>query len=128
MSVEVAIRPGTLISRRPFPACCARGRVRDLTGFLAIRPMPLPCSNIRPRPSRQDLAGGGLVDAALGTSKPKASAGLYIVGNTGLQHLLSTLHERRRRLPCKTRFRLAGCAFTERGSNPLDRFERFQVT
>src|SRR5215472_11527613 len=48
--------------------------------------------------------------------------------NTGLQHPLSTLHERRRRLPCKTRFRLAGCAATGRGSNPLDRFERFPVT
>src|SRR5438874_4414226 len=48
--------------------------------------------------------------------------------NTGLQHPLSTLHERRRRLPCKTRFRLAGCASTGRGSNPLDRCERFQVT
>src|SRR5712675_617112 len=48
--------------------------------------------------------------------------------NTGLQHPLSTLHERRRRLPCKTRFRLAGCASTGRESNPLDRFERFQVT
>src|SRR5499427_783006 len=48
--------------------------------------------------------------------------------NTGLQHPLFTLHERRRRLPCKTRFRLAGCASTGRGSNPLDRFERFQVT
>src|SRR5215467_1917204 len=48
--------------------------------------------------------------------------------NTGLQHPLSTLHERRRRLPCKTRFRLAGGASTGRGSNPLDRFERFQVT
>jgi hypothetical protein len=44
--------------------------------------------------------------------------------NTGLQHPLSTLHERRRRLPCKTRFRLAGCASTGRGSNPLDRFEK----
>jgi hypothetical protein len=48
--------------------------------------------------------------------------------DTGLRHPLSTLHERRRRRPCKTRFRLAGCASTERGSNPLDRFERFQVT
>ena len=48
--------------------------------------------------------------------------------NTGLQHPLSTLHERRRRLPCKTRFRLAGCAFAGRGSNPPGRFERFQVT
>lgn len=26
------------------PACCARGRERDLSGFLAIHPMPLPCS------------------------------------------------------------------------------------
>src|SRR6516225_8434712 len=47
--------------------------------------------------------------------------------NTGLQLPLSTLHERRHRLPCKTCFRLAGCASTGRVSNPLGRFERFQV-
>jgi hypothetical protein len=47
---------------------------------------------------------------------------------TGLQHPLSTLQERRRRRPRKTRFRLAGCAFAGRGSNPLDRVERFPVT
>ena len=35
--------------------------------------------------------------------------------NTGLQLPLSTLRERRRRLPRKTRFRLAGCASTGRG-------------
>src|SRR5260370_32010665 len=40
--------------------------------------------------------------------------------NTGLQHPLSTLHERRRRLPCKTRFRLAGRAPSPRGANPPD--------
>ena len=27
----------------PCPACCTRGRVRDLAGFLATHPMPLPC-------------------------------------------------------------------------------------
>jgi hypothetical protein len=48
--------------------------------------------------------------------------------NTGLQLSLSMLRERRRRLPRKTRFRLAGCASTGRESNPLGRFERFQVT
>ena len=48
--------------------------------------------------------------------------------DTGLRHPLSTLHERRRRRPGKTHFRLAGCASTGRASNPLDRFERFQVT
>jgi Putative transposase len=49
-----------------------------------------------------------------------------IEANTRLRHPLSTLHERRCRRPCKTRFRLAGCAFAGRVSNPLDRFERFQ--
>ena len=52
----------------------------------------------------------------------------YLGADAGLQHPLSTLHERRRRRPCKTRFRLAGCASTGRGSNPLDRDERFKVT
>jgi hypothetical protein len=45
---------------------------------------------------------------------------------TGLQRPPPTLHERRCRRPCKAGFRLAGCAFAGRGSNPLDRFERFQ--
>jgi Transposase IS66 family len=48
--------------------------------------------------------------------------------NLGLWYPLPTLHERRCRRPCKARFRLAGCAFTGRASNPLDRDERFQVT
>ena len=48
--------------------------------------------------------------------------------DTELQLPLSTLHERRHRRPCKTRFRLAGCASTGRVSNPLGHFERFQVT
>ena len=47
--------------------------------------------------------------------------------NPGLRYLLPTLHERRRRRPCKARFRLAGCAFAGRASNPLERIERFQV-
>src|SRR6201984_736619 len=47
---------------------------------------------------------------------------------TGLWYLLSTLHERRYRHPCKTRFRLAGSAFAGRVSNPLGHVERFQVT
>jgi transposase len=47
---------------------------------------------------------------------------------TGLKYLLSTLHERRYRHPCKTRFRLAGSAFAGRASNPLGHVERFQIT
>ena len=48
--------------------------------------------------------------------------------DTGLRHPLPTLHEQCCHRPCKARFRLAGCAFAGRGSNPLDRFERFQFT
>ena len=48
-------------------------------------------------------------------------------GCASLHHLLSTLHDGRYRTPCKTRFRLAGCAFAGRESNPLDLYERFQV-
>jgi hypothetical protein len=57
----------------PCPACCTRGRVRDLAGFLAIRPMPLPCSKTPAEPARSRL--GDLADAAPGLPKPKASAG-----------------------------------------------------
>ena len=57
----------------PCPACCTRGRVRDLTGFLAIHPMPLPCSKTPAEPARSRL--GDLADAALGLPRPKASTG-----------------------------------------------------
>jgi hypothetical protein len=38
-----------------------------------------------------------------------------------------TLHACRCRHTCKACFRLAGWAFTGRESNPLDRYERFQL-
>ena len=41
---------------------------------------------------------------------------------------IPSLHDMRCRTPCNTRFRLAGCAFAGRESNPLDRDERFQFT
>src|SRR6516162_7105776 len=57
----------------PSPAYCTRGRVRDLTGSLAIHPMPLPCSKTPAEPTRSRLSD--LVDAALGQPRPKASTG-----------------------------------------------------
>src|SRR5262245_32145844 len=48
--------------------------------------------------------------------------------NPGLWHPLPTLREERRRPRAKARFRLAGCAFAGRVLNPLDRYERFQLT
>ena len=101
----------------------------DASGISQVpwRSVPCLCPAPGPRSSRRDLASGGLLDAAPGFHKPKASTGRKI-SRLRPQHPLSTLHERRRRLPCKTRFRLAGCASTGRASNPLDRCERFQVT
>ena len=55
------------------PARRARGRERDLTGSLAIRPMPLPCSGTPVEPRKPRLCG--LRDAAPGFHKPKASTG-----------------------------------------------------
>src|SRR5271169_1493990 len=57
----------------PIPGMHTRGRVRDLTGSLAIHPMPLPCSKTPAEPARSRL--GDLVGAAPGQPKPKASAG-----------------------------------------------------
>jgi len=65
--------PEPLVSRRSFPAYCTRGRVRDLTGSLAIHPMPLPCSKTPAEPTGSRLSD--LVDAALGQPRPKASTG-----------------------------------------------------
>ena len=39
----------------PCPACRTRGRVRDLTGFLATHPMPLPCSKTPAEPTKPRL-------------------------------------------------------------------------
>ena len=85
--------------------CLLHDPAEPVTSPLAVPPMSPPGSKHR-RPQRNDNHEA----------------------NAGLQHPLSTLQERRRRRPSKTRVRLAGCAFAGRGSNPLDRFERFQVT
>ena len=39
----------------PYPACCTRGRARDLTGSLATHPKPLPCSTTPAEPTRPRL-------------------------------------------------------------------------
>ena len=56
----------------PCPACHTRGRVRDLTGFLATHPMPLHCSKTTAESTRSRLCG--LANTAPGLPKPKASA------------------------------------------------------
>src|SRR5215471_711356 len=44
-----------LFSRRSCPACCTRGRARDLAGSLATHPEPLPCSKTPAEPARPRL-------------------------------------------------------------------------
>src|SRR6202035_5291606 len=46
----------TLSAGVPCPACGPRGRVRDLTGFLATHPMPLPCSKTPAEPTKPRLS------------------------------------------------------------------------
>src|SRR2546430_6270208 len=49
-------RPGTLDQPAfPCPACCTRGRVRDLAGFLATHPTPCPGSKTPAEPTRPRL-------------------------------------------------------------------------
>src|SRR5271157_1540818 len=91
---------------RPFAGALSRGRKRDLTGSQTIRPMPLsrsktPAGPTIPHPD-------GVVDAA--PAQPTAKAPAMIISRllTRLRHLLPTLHDGRRRTPCKARFRLVG--------------------
>jgi len=77
----------------PCPACCTRGRVRDLAGFLATHPK---ASALLQDPGR---AGKTSPMAVLPTPPPaypnrRPQRVHNLEANTGLQHPLSTLHER----------------------------------
>jgi len=124
---EVAAGLEQLVSRRSAFRLVAPV---DASGISQVpwRSVPCLCPAPGPRSSRGNLAFGGLRDAAPGSTNRRPQQVGNIEAHTGLQHPLSTLHERRRRRPCKTRFRLAGCASTGRASNPLDRCERFQIS
>jgi hypothetical protein len=103
----------------------------DANGISQVpwRSVPCLCPAPGPRSSRRDLACGGLVDAAPGFHKPKASAGRKISRLTqGFSIRCLRFTSDVAATHAKTRFRLAGCASTGRASNPLDRCERFQVT
>ncbi len=117
---------GSLVSRAPRSGVSQVGTHR--TSQVSWQSVPYLCPVPRPRPDRQNLATCGPVDAAPGPNTPKAPAKHDLEAYPGLQYPLPTLHERRCRHPCKARFRLAGCAFAGRESNPLDCDERFQIT
>ena len=110
---------------RPLPAISLMGKNR--TSQVPWRPFPWLCVFPRPRTTPLHLACRGASGAAPRPNTPRASSVSMISRLTEpLHHTLSTLHDGRCRTPCKTRFRLAGCAFAGRESNPLGRNERFQ--
>ena len=92
----------------PIAGLLSRGRERDLPGFQAVHPVPLPRSRT-PAESTIPRLFVGLVDAAPASRTAKASACQLFRGSiTRLQHLLPTLQEWCCHHPCKARFRLAG--------------------
>src|SRR6202162_1207504 len=92
----------------PIAGVLSRGRERDLPGFPAVHPVPLPRSRT-PAESTIPRLFVGLVDAAPASRTAKASACQLFRGSiTRLQHLLPTLQEWCCHHPCKARFRLAG--------------------
>ena len=127
VAVQARRRAGVWIvhAGRPFSSVLAYGQEQDLPGSLAIHPVTLRRSTTPDDPSR--LATDGAAGAAPRLTTLKASS-LELSRLTATLHRpLSTLHDGRCRTPCKTRFRLAGCAFAGRESNPLSSVERFQI-
>ena len=116
----VIVQPATRIA-----GLLPRGRERDLPGFQAIHPVPLPRSTTPAEPTTPRLFDG-FVDAAPTLPTARASAVNESRGSIArLWHLLLTLQEWCCHHPCKARFRLAGFAFTGRELNPLDRYKGF---
>ncbi|MEY9279756.1 hypothetical protein ABH994_005420 [Bradyrhizobium yuanmingense] len=125
MLAKSVIGPGALLRpvlRTGFP----HGHERDLSGFLVTRPVPLPCSETPAEPVNLTIAAFPMLPPD--PTRRRLQQSHDFGAATGLKYPLSTLHERRCRHPCKTRFRLAGSAFAGRASNPLGHVERFQIT
>jgi hypothetical protein len=104
-----AFRAGVLVQPATRTAgLFPRGRERDLPGFQAIHPVPLPRSTTPAEPTIPRLSDG-FVDTAPALPTAKASAVDEFRGSiTRLWHLLPTLQEWCCHHPCKARFRLAG--------------------
>ena len=91
----------------PIAGLLSRGRERDLPGFQAIHPVPLPRSRT---PAESTIPRPPTVSSML--PPLVRQRGLQRINHIGaiarLQHLLPTLQEWCCHRPCKARFRLAG--------------------
>ena len=94
----------------PIAGLLSRGRVRDLPGFQAIRPVPLPRSRT---PAESTIPRLLTVPSMLPplVRQRRLQRINHIGAIARLQHLLPTLQEWCCHHPCKARFRLAGSPF-----------------
>ena len=122
-------KPVTLLVQAhvPCPACCTRGHARDLSGFLALRPIPLPGSK-----TPAGSAGPRLLRScrccprdhqAEGSSRHIIS-GLTLGFGIHCLRFTSGVAATHARLASGWR---AEHLYRGRESNPLERSERFQV-
>ena len=96
--------PGVLVIRVSISGTCLHGQMRDLPGCLATHPT-----------SRRSWH-----DGASGLPPVSQQRGRHHWNFRGSIAARSPVYASRPALPpCKTRFRLAGCAFAGRESNPL---------
>ena len=119
--------PGSMFSRRPTLPACLRVDVSG-TSQVPRRSIPCLCLGPRPRPNRRSLADSGFADAALASLTAEASASQKFRGYSAAS--APAAYASRMMLPPSLQSSLpAGwLAFTGRASNPLDRYERFQIT
>ena len=111
----------------PIAGVLSRGRERDLPGFQAIHPVPLPRSRT-PAESTIPRLFVGLVDAAPASRTAKASACQLFRGYRAASAPAAYASRMVLPPPMQSSLPAGWLAFTGRESNPLDRFERFQIT
>ena len=99
------------------------GHARDLSGSLVTRPVPLPCSKT---PAEPVVPGHGGFAAPDPTRRRLQHFHDFEANHRALAPAVYASRTALR--PCKTRFRVAGSAFSGRASNLLGHDERFQVT
>ena len=125
---ESLSRPGSIVQPATRSAgLLARGRERDLPGSQVIHPAPLPRSRT-PAESTIPRLFVGLVDAAPASRTAKASACQLFRGYRAASAPASYASRMMLPPPLQSSLPAGWLAFTGRESNPLDRFERFQIT
>ena len=111
----------------PIAGLLSRGRERDLPGSQAVHPVPLPRSRT-PAESTIPRLFVGLVDAAPASQTAKASACQLFRGYRAASAPAAYASRMMLPPPLQSSLPAGWLAFTGRESDPLDRFERFQIT